>query len=133
MYQCVATERERKNACGLLSLLGLAWLGGAWVMGWGGVGGLCVAVSGTACSAAVKRHVCMASCAAPKPNRARPLNWHIIKLIFFCILAGHVIDQSVTHMMLNRRFSVRICTHDSCNTICWMHSFGFELAHQGFF
>ena len=53
MYQCVATERERKNACGLLSLLGLAWLGGAWVMGWGGVGGLCVAVSGMACSAAV--------------------------------------------------------------------------------
>ena len=133
MYQCVATEREREQMLvGALSWLGLAWGSLGDGVG-GGVGGLCVAVSGTACPAAVKRHVCMASCAAPKPNRARPLNWHIIKLIFFCILAGHVIDQSVTHMMLNRRFSVRICTHDSCNTICWMHSFGCELAHQGFF
>jgi len=36
-----------------LAWLGVAWLGGAWVMGWGVVGGLCVAVNGMACSAAV--------------------------------------------------------------------------------
>ena len=56
---CSYRERERKNACGLLSL-GLAWLGGAWGMGGGCVGGLCVAVSDMACSAAVS---CM--CAWP--------------------------------------------------------------------
>ena len=49
MYQCVATEREREREKLLVGCSLWAWLGGAWW--WGG--GLCVAVSGMACSAAV--------------------------------------------------------------------------------
>ena len=80
----------------LLTWLGLAWLGLAWGSLGDGVGG---------CGRIVRRgewhglfccsewHVCMACCAAPEPNRAHPLNWHIIKLMFFCILAGHYIHE----------------------------------------
>ena len=50
--------------------------------------------------------------------------------VFFFVFCSPV----SSHGSLNSiSFSVRICIRDSCNTICLMHPFGFELAPQGFY